>query len=802
MENKQIYKKSQNNNNNNNKNLLKFNNLLLNIHKFKLYPPPLGSFYTKPNINPNLNFSILEPILLKEKKTLIGDGSFSKVFLYYNKKTKTKYAIKRMNISKVLEKTNNKNIIINEINIQSKISHPNIIKLYNFFSDRNDSYYYLILEYASKGSLFDYIKFKNGLNESNAFYYFIQAVNAIYFLHKYHIIHRDLKPENLLINQDNILKLCDFGWSVYLLNNKRGTFCGTVEYMAPEILKNQGYDYSIDVWSLGVLLYELIHSYSPFVVNDLDINKIENNIVTKELKFQKKLSNDCKDLITKLLMKNAEKRMKIEDIYEHPFVLRYINMINLYIKVNKMKNENINNNSNENKKIFNNNNSKIKDEKSNKNKSTIINASQDSFSEFETVPNEPEVKNIPVNYGNIVRNSTKIKINQEENIKSNRTYINNNFIKNFEHKKTLSLNNLKFEDNNFNNDNKELFIKKKLKNESVQKYKINYDKLLLKEMNEFQNINNHITFEELQYTIMEPYSNNLIKTKSKKNINFKNQLNSNKNSKNSSNKNLLITSYKVKLRNKHSNIINRKILNNFTSINQQNKKSKIMPNCNSVSYINFSNSNIKSSQNNSINLNSYNNSKNKKKPNKKGKVFIKHEKTLNKKANLSYSDIIRINSNDINQKKFTLNLSNINVINVFNNSCSNDLYHNYSIKPKIIQKINTYFIRDLSKKNFIINQGKKEINSKKQNTMKNSKKIPSKLYLKIKKKSNFILLNNSENQRKNSQRNVKTNEKSLMSFSRNNKLIEKKQIYNTRNMVKNIELKNSLIPPLKLIYKK
>ena len=86
--------------------------------------------------------------------------------------------------------------------------------------------------------------------------------------------------------------------------------------------------------------------------------------------------------------------------------------------------------------------------------------------------------------------------------------------------------------------------------------------------------------------------------------------------------------------------------------------------------------------------------------------------------------------------------------------------------------------------------------------MKNSKKIPSKLYLKIKKKSKFILLNNSENQRKNSQRNVKTNEKSLMSFSRNNKSIEKKQIYNTRNMVKNIELKNSLIPPLKLIYKK
>ena len=242
------------------------NNNLLNLINYNLYKTNIGCFYENSKINSNLNFTSLEPILSNGKKILIGDGSFSKVFLYQHKTSKIKYAIKRMNIPSYLKKTNNKNLILDEINIQSKIEHPNIIKLFNYFKDKNNINIFLILEYASKGTLFDYIQNKNGFDETEAFYFFFQAVNAIYFLHKNRIIHRDLKPENLLINHNNILKLCDFGWSVYLNNNKRITFCGTVEYMAPEIVKNESYDYSIDVWSLGVLLYELIHSHSPFVV--------------------------------------------------------------------------------------------------------------------------------------------------------------------------------------------------------------------------------------------------------------------------------------------------------------------------------------------------------------------------------------------------------------------------------------------------------------------------------------------------------------------------------------------------------
>ena len=84
-------------------------------------------------------------------------------------------------------------------------------------------------------------------------------------MHKKNIIHRDLKPENLLIDTEGNIKLCDFGWSAEVsLLEKRKTFCGTIDYMAPEMIKNQPHDHSLDIWCLGILLYELLHGYAPF----------------------------------------------------------------------------------------------------------------------------------------------------------------------------------------------------------------------------------------------------------------------------------------------------------------------------------------------------------------------------------------------------------------------------------------------------------------------------------------------------------------------------------------------------------
>ena len=334
--------------------------LLLNIYHNKLYPPPIGNYNKDLIFDSSINMSSLSPLLFKNKPILLGDGSFSKVQLYFHKKSKIKYAVKKMNLLQIEKLSHNKNIVDNEINIHGRINHPNIIRLYNIYKNKNDCY--LILEYASNATLFEIIREKKGLTEGVAFYYFIQTLNAIYFLHLHSITHRDLKPENLLINENNILKLCDFGWSVKLNNNKRTTFCGTVEYMAPEIIKKQKYDESIDIWSLGVLLYELVHSYSPFCSEDSDIKKIGDNIIQKPLSFKEGLSNECKDLIKKLLIKDSSRRIKIEEIYQHSFMTKYINIIysqinsNIYLNENNKKEINeVNINNNENIDLGNNN---------------------------------------------------------------------------------------------------------------------------------------------------------------------------------------------------------------------------------------------------------------------------------------------------------------------------------------------------------------------------------------------------------------------------------------------------------------
>ena len=424
--------------------------ILLQIYSNRLHPPPIGAFSKELNFDKNLNFNILSPIVIKDKKIILGEGSFSVVQLYEDKKTKIKYAVKKMNIENIEKITKNKNLINTEVNIHGRINHPNIIKLHNYFRIKNNSY--LILEYSPNGTLFDIIRSSHGLSEIYSFYYFLQTLNAIYFLHLHSIIHRDLKPENLLINEKNIIKLCDFGWSVKLKDNKRTTFCGTVEYMAPEIIKKQEYDETIDIWSLGVLLYELVHSYSPFFSEDLDVKKIGNNITNNNLKFKDGLSEDYKNLVASLLIKDSTKRIKIEDIFQHPFMTKYINMI--YLEVNNNINT-INNNNNENNSEESNSTIKIPENiitkrnehinkninrKINKINTEINNNSQfsnedDIYREtntnaiFESIPNEPipkilpepklyynEIKKIKTNF---YKKMPELNLNQN-NINSNR----------------------------------------------------------------------------------------------------------------------------------------------------------------------------------------------------------------------------------------------------------------------------------------------------------------------------------------------------------------------------------------------
>ena len=282
-----------------------------------------GDFKEKINFDVKYEYQnftkVIEDIFPKQ----LGSGSFGRVFLVSHNDSKKLFALKVIDKSKLMVSYGRLDIIYNEINIHSKLSHENIIKLYNVHED-NDSIN-IIMEYAENGNLFQLIsKEKSGLEESKAFEYFIQVVNAVYYLHNNNIIHRDIKPENILIGNDNKIKLCDFGWAKELTLENRSTFCGTIEYMAPEIVGSENYDYSVDIWSLGILLYELLFGHSPFKANNT--KNVILNIKTHELTYDeqnKKISNSCKDLIQKLLDSNPQKRLKIKDILEHPFVKKH-----------------------------------------------------------------------------------------------------------------------------------------------------------------------------------------------------------------------------------------------------------------------------------------------------------------------------------------------------------------------------------------------------------------------------------------------------------------------------------------------
>ena len=288
----------------------------------------------------------------------IGSGSFGQVYLAINNLDKKMYAIKHMDKEKLIEILHTLQGIYEEIYIQSRLDHPNIVKI--LFTDEDEDSFDLVMEYAESGSLFHYIRKNKGLNEYKTFQLFIQVVNAVNFLHENDLIHRDIKPENILLFKNNDksngniadynVKLCDFGWCVKLNGEERDTFCGTTEYMSPELVNHKVYSKEIDVWSLGILLYEMLHGYSPFRPNKpkFDENDVFNNIKKHKLTFGKKVSKECKELIENLLAFNKNKRYKVEDIYNSKFVKKF-EKIKYCIPKKLNENANIQNNDEEEK---------------------------------------------------------------------------------------------------------------------------------------------------------------------------------------------------------------------------------------------------------------------------------------------------------------------------------------------------------------------------------------------------------------------------------------------------------------------
>ena len=250
------------------------------------------------------DFSNFTPVKSAEGKNskIIGTGAIGNVYLAKNKIDKKLFAIKQIKKKNLIKTGASLEIIQREISIHRRIRHENIVQLYSHYEDKKNVY--LIMDYANSGTLFNFINNSKGCDEKKAFKYFIQVASAVHFLHEQNLIHRDLKPENLLLDQDDNIRLCDFGWCVDMSKGSRVTFCGTYEYMAPEIIQEMPYDKSIDMWSLGILLYELIHGYSPFRAqneeSDEEYQEIFKNIIKYNFKIEKEIDEDCADLITSI----------------------------------------------------------------------------------------------------------------------------------------------------------------------------------------------------------------------------------------------------------------------------------------------------------------------------------------------------------------------------------------------------------------------------------------------------------------------------------------------------------------------
>ncbi|KAI5190172.1 hypothetical protein NECID01_0865 [Nematocida sp. AWRm77] len=244
---------------------------------------------------------------------LIGRGTFGKVVLVQHKRTERMYACK------IIKKTKSKDSlekIVNEKNILTQVHSPFLIHLLASF--QTDTSVFLILPYIEGGELFHHLQESKAFSEESAVFYFCELLLAVEYLHKHQIIYRDIKPENILLDREGHVVLCDFGMSTQ--SPMAVTYCGTPEYIAPEILRNEEYGKAVDCYTLGVLLYEMVCGHPPFSLGEEeDPEDLENRILFSEVFYPESMSPLLRDLLSLLLSKTPEKRPLSEEVKRHPF---------------------------------------------------------------------------------------------------------------------------------------------------------------------------------------------------------------------------------------------------------------------------------------------------------------------------------------------------------------------------------------------------------------------------------------------------------------------------------------------------
>ena len=249
-----------------------------------------------------------------EKDKEIGKGGFGLVWKVTHKKTQKVYCIKVIEKAGIMQQKLEAQMN-REIEIMYILNHPHCLRLKNHFED--DQNFYLVMPLAHKGQLYRVLRKFRKFDERTAAQILRETISALQYLHSFKppIIHRDIKPENLLLNNGGRVLLADFGWSNFSDGDVRKTFCGTPEYIAPEMLLKKGHDTRVDIWSVGVLMFELLAGYSPFVAkNNQDLYQ---NIRRLKIQWPKDMPPLAKNLIGKILKLNPLDRPSLQEILDH-----------------------------------------------------------------------------------------------------------------------------------------------------------------------------------------------------------------------------------------------------------------------------------------------------------------------------------------------------------------------------------------------------------------------------------------------------------------------------------------------------
>lgn len=277
---------------------------------------------------------------------VLGRGTYGKVQLVRCKRDGELYAMKTMS-KRLLEETEQIEQTLTERNVLLKTKHAFLVSAHYTF--QTPQKIFMVLDYVPGGELFGRLKDEGRFSEKRTMLYAAEILLGLGHLHKLGFIYRDLKPENILVDGKGHLKITDFGLVKTHMNSKTttSTFCGTPEYIAPEMLQQQPYTRSVDWWSYGILVFEMLTGLPPFY--DENTNKMYRMILTDQVNFPSYVSDEAKDFISKLLDRNPATRLGASEedaaeIMRHPFFasLNWDDVINKRITpewVPEMKNE-------------------------------------------------------------------------------------------------------------------------------------------------------------------------------------------------------------------------------------------------------------------------------------------------------------------------------------------------------------------------------------------------------------------------------------------------------------------------------